>query len=105
MRWYHHAAYFFGGVFLANFVPHFVAGVTGRAFQTPFASPPAVGLSSSTLNVIWGLSNAIVAYLLLAQVGTFDVRRLLHVTVGGTGFALMSIYLARGLGRFYGGML
>lgn len=32
MRWYHYVAYFLGGAFLANAVPHFVAGVSGRAF-------------------------------------------------------------------------
>ena len=26
MRWYHYAAYFFGGAFLANAIPHFVSG-------------------------------------------------------------------------------
>jgi len=40
MQWYAYAAYFFGGAFLVNAVPHFVDGVSGRRFQTPFASPP-----------------------------------------------------------------
>lgn len=30
MRWYHYVAYFFGGAFLANAVPHFVTGITGH---------------------------------------------------------------------------
>lgn len=47
-------AYFFGGVFLANGVPHFVAGISGHAFQTPFSKPPGKGYSSSYVNVIWG---------------------------------------------------
>ena len=47
MRWYHYLAYFFGGAFLANTLPHLVNGVSGNAFQSPFASPPGVGLSSS----------------------------------------------------------
>ena len=50
MRWYHYVAYFFGGAFLANAVPHFVNGVSGRPFQSPFASPPGEGLSSSTVS-------------------------------------------------------
>jgi hypothetical protein len=29
MRWYHYLAYFFGGAFLANTVPHFVNGISG----------------------------------------------------------------------------
>ena len=48
MRWYHYVAYFFGGAFLANALPHFGNGISGHAFQSPFASPPGVGLSSST---------------------------------------------------------
>src|SRR5271168_5157638 len=48
MRWYHYLAYFFGGAFLANTVPHYVNGISGNAFQSPFASPPGEGLSSST---------------------------------------------------------
>ena len=43
MRWYLYVAYFFGGAFLTNAIPHFVSGVTGHAFQSPFASPPGAG--------------------------------------------------------------
>ena len=50
----HDLAYFFAGAFLTNAIPHFVSGVMGRAFQTPFAKPPGKGLSSSTVNVLWG---------------------------------------------------
>ncbi|GAG09391.1 unnamed protein product, partial [marine sediment metagenome] len=46
MAWYAYLAYFFAGVFLANGVPHFVHGISGKKFQSPFASPPAVGESS-----------------------------------------------------------
>jgi hypothetical protein len=50
-------SYFFGGAFLTNAVPHFVSGVMGRPFQSPFAKPPGQGLSSSTINVLWGFFN------------------------------------------------
>jgi len=36
MPWYHYVSYFFGGMFLANAIPHFVSGMMGRAFQSPF---------------------------------------------------------------------
>ena len=71
MPWHNVAAYFFGGVFLANFVPHFVAGVSGRSFHSPFASPPFRGLSSPAVNIAWGLFNLAVAYPLLLHVGEF----------------------------------
>jgi hypothetical protein len=55
------------GALLANGIPHFVNGVSGRAFPTPFASPPGVGLSSPVVNVLWGVLNFGIAYLLLGR--------------------------------------
>lgn len=74
-------AYFFGGVFLANALPHLGNGVSGHAFQSPFASPPGVGLSSSMVNVLWGLFNLAIGYLLVCRVGSFDLRKTPHVLV------------------------
>jgi hypothetical protein len=65
---------FFGGAFLANAVPHFVSGTMGRPFQSPFAKPPGEGLSSSTVNVLWGAFNIVIGYLLVVHVGRFDLR-------------------------------
>ena len=105
MHWNHLPAYFFAGAFLANFVPHFVSGVLGRALQSPFASPPFRGLSSPQVNVLWGLGNLAVAYALLSRVGDFEPRRALHAGAFGLGLAAMSLVLARSLGRFHGGQL
>ena len=105
MRWYHYVSYFFGGVFLANAVPHLVSGVTGHPFQSPFASPPGEGLSSSTVNVLWSSFNLAIAYLLLGRVGMFELRRTSHVLVAGLGALLMAVMLAHAFGRFYGGLL
>ena len=52
MPWSHYVAYFFGGAFLANALPHLDAGVSGQPLQTPFASPPFKGLSSPVVNVV-----------------------------------------------------
>lgn len=104
MRWYHYVAYFFGGAFLANAIPHFVNGVSGSSFQSPFASPPGEGLSSSLVNVLWGSFNFAVAYLLLARVGAFEFRKTRHILVAGLGALLMSVMLARAFGRFHGGL-
>jgi hypothetical protein len=52
MEWYVYLARFFAGAFLANAVPHFVSGMQGRPFPSPFASPPGKGDSSPTVNVI-----------------------------------------------------
>jgi hypothetical protein len=104
MRWYHYVAYFFGGVFLANALPHFGNGISGHAFQSPFATPPGVGLSSSVVNVGWGIFNFAVGYLLVCRVGKFDLRNTTHVLVLGLGVLLMSLNLAHYFGRFHGGL-
>jgi hypothetical protein len=103
MTWYHYVAYFFGGAFLANTLPHLGNGISGRAFQSPFASPPGVGLSSSMVNVIWGFFNLAVGYLLVCRVGSFNLRETPHVLVLGAGILTMSLMLARAFGRFHGG--
>jgi hypothetical protein len=64
MNWYNYLAAFFAGMFLANFVPHFVQGISGDRFPTPFAHPPGQGLSSPTVNVLWALLNLVIGYLL-----------------------------------------
>src|SRR6202167_4305734 len=104
MRWYHYLAYFFGGIFLANALPHFGNGVSGHAFQSPFATPPGEGLSSSTVNVVWGLVNLALGYLLVCRVGTFDLRKNRHVLLLGAGIVVISVMGARGFGRFHGGL-
>jgi hypothetical protein len=65
MNWYNYVACFFAGAFLANVVPHFVHGISGDRFGTPFAKPPGRGLSSPTVNVIWAWINLVIGYVLL----------------------------------------
>jgi hypothetical protein len=64
VNWYDYIACFFAGAFLANAVPHFVHGISGDRFPTPFASPPGRGLSSPRVNVVWALLNLVVGYIL-----------------------------------------
>ena len=101
---YKRQAYFFGGVFLANAMPHLGNGISGHAFQNPFATPPGVGLSSSTVNVLWGLFNLAVGYLLVCRVGNFELRKTGHVLVLGAGILIMSLNLSHYFGRFHGGL-
>jgi hypothetical protein len=103
MDWMHDIAFFFGGAFLANAVPHFVSGVMGRPFQSPFASPPGEGLSSSTVNVLWGVLNLVVAYVLLCRVGAFDLHATDQAAAAGLGLLAMGLVAARAFGRFHGG--
>jgi hypothetical protein len=103
MTWLHLVSYFFGGIFLANAIPHFVSGMMGRPFQTPFAKPPGEGLSSSTVNVLWGFFNAVAGYLLVVRVGNFDLRSINDVLALAVGALLISLQLARHFGQFHGG--
>ncbi len=103
MHWYHFVAYFFSGAFLVNAVPHFVSGVLGRPFPSPFASPPGRGLSSPTINVVWGTVNLIIGYLLVCRVGEFHIRDLPDMIVFGFGGLLMALMLSRTFGRLYRG--
>jgi hypothetical protein len=92
MLWYNYIACFFAGMFLANVVPHFVHGISGDRFPTPFAHPPGKGLSSPTVNVLWALYNVIVGYIL------FRVGKVWHgndsVIVFFAGIAAISAMLS-----------
>jgi hypothetical protein len=105
MNFGHSIAWFFGGAFLLNAVPHIVAGSMGRAFQTPFATPPGQGLSSSTVNVLWGFFNLAVAWVLLAETGSFDLRAPADALAAGLGAFGLALLLAHRFGRFNGGRL
>ena len=71
---YRYVGCFFAGMFLANAVPHFVHGISGDRFPTPFAHPRGIGLSSPTVNILWALLNLIVGYILfrVGQVASGD---------------------------------
>jgi hypothetical protein len=103
MHWWIYPAYFLGGAFLSNAIPHVVNGVSGRGFQTPFAEPPGQGLSSSTVNVIWGFFNLLIAWMLTFCVGTFDLHNAQHAIALGAGMLVMSLLSARIFGPLHGG--
>ncbi|QND56389.1 hypothetical protein [Mesorhizobium huakuii] len=103
MQWIDCVSYFFGGAVLTNAVPHFVSGVMGRPFQSPFAKPRGQGHSSSTVNVLWGFLNLAIGYLLVIRVGDFDLRSMADVVALGLGTLLMGVVMARMFGRFNGG--
>ncbi len=100
---WHSVSLFFGGVLLTNAVPHLISGVMGRPFQTPFAKPHGRGLSSSTVNVLWGVLNLAIAYVLLGPVGQLDLRAADQVAVVGLGILVAGLFCARWFGRFNGG--
>jgi hypothetical protein len=92
MHWYNYVACFFAGVFLANAVPHFVHGISGDRFPTPFAHPPGKGLSSPTVNVLWALFNLAIGHVLF-HVG--HVRHGIHAAlILFAGVVVISIMLS-----------
>ena len=99
--WY--VAYFFGGAFFCNAIPHIVSGTTGRAFQTPFAKPSGRGLSSARVNVLWGACNLAVAYVLVFRVGAFDLRDGWDAIAFGAGSIAIAILSAHLFGPLHGG--
>jgi hypothetical protein len=94
MPWYDYPMCFLGGAFVANFVPHFVRGITGTEFPTPFAKPPGRGMSPPTLNILWALANLIAGFLLL-QYGAFSIANSELLVTAFMGFALTAIMLSR----------
>ena len=72
MAWYVYLAYFGAGLFLANGLRHFINGISGKRFQSSFASPPGVGESSPLVNVIWGIVNLAIGYCLIHVTGDFS---------------------------------
>lgn len=90
MPWYDYIACFFAGAFLANAVPHFVNGISGDPFPSPFAKPPGKGLSSPTVNVVWGLVNLVIGYVLF-RVGGVGGEDTLAIVIFFAGIAAISI--------------
>ena len=103
MRWCTYVAHFLGGMFLVNAIPHSVSGLLGRAFPSPFASPPGQGESTALINVLWGAFNLVVGYVLISRVSTFDLRRTRDVLLIGAGGLLMAVMLSQLFGPLYGG--
>jgi hypothetical protein len=93
MIWYEPVACFFSGMFFANVVPHFVHGISGDRFPTPFAHPPGKGLSSPTINVVWALVNLVIGALLF-RAGKVSSGGDLALVIFFAGIAAISILMS-----------
>ncbi len=89
MVWYAYLAYFFAGVFLVNGIPHFVHGISGKIFSSPFAEE-----SSAVVNVLWGIANFVIGYLLIVGVGNFAFGFTLDALLVGIGALVTAVGLA-----------
>jgi hypothetical protein len=99
VHWYVYPMQFLSGMVLANGVPHFVHGIRGKKFPTPFAKPPGVGESPPLVNVLWGVANFLVGGVLLfrhlPETGDF----VLGWVLVAAGFIFSAWFLARYLAR------
>ncbi len=99
MPWFFYLGHFVGGYALVNGIPHFVQGVSGNRFQSPFGKPPGVGESGPVSNVAWGVINfAIAGYLLLA-LRLIDVHEWHDWGLAVVAGLLASLRLSTHLGR------
>jgi hypothetical protein len=80
-------------MFFANVVPHFVQGVCGNRFPTPFAKPPGKGLSSPIVNVVWALFNLGVAYVLFRFAKVWNGDNLARI-VFFAGIVILSMVMS-----------
>lgn len=97
--WYLYVAYFLGGAFIANAIPHLLTGIAGRPFPTPFASPPFKGLSSPAVNLVWAIGNLALAYGLLLRLRPIDWYDRPALAVALAGFVVMALVGARSFRR------
>ncbi len=56
------------------------------------------------VNVLWGLFNLALGYLLICRVGSFNLRKTEHALVLGAGVAIISLLDAHAFARFHGGL-
>jgi len=98
MPWYAYLLQFLAGLLLANGAPHFIQGISGAPFQSPFATPPGVGESSPLVNVLWGFANLAIGFALLrgfTPAGEGAVAGWLAV---GAGVLIAGVWLSRHFG-------
>jgi hypothetical protein len=98
LPWYIYLLQFISGLFLANGVPHFVQGISGHWFQSPFASPPGIGESSPVTNVLWGFLNLAIGFVLLWSFAPKGINVVAEWAIVGLGVLIAAVLLARHFG-------
>jgi hypothetical protein len=103
MAWYDFLLEFIAGLLLANGVPHFVQGICGHPFQTPFARPPGVGESPPIVNVVWGFANLACGAVLLRFFGPRGASAFFGWAAVAVGSFAIAIMLAIHFGKVRAG--
>ncbi len=95
MPWIAYLVHFIAAAFLTNGLPHFVSGVSGRPFRTPFVRLGSARLSSPVTNVIWGWFNFLIAFLLFANIGPLYIGTPGDTVFVAAGMLVTGVLLAR----------
>jgi len=99
MAWYVYLLLLLSGMLLTNGVPHFVRGLCGQPFPSPFAKPPGIGDSSPTVNVYWGFANLAGGAALFSH---YPPAGVVGWSVFSLGCLLIGTQLARHFGKVRG---
>lgn len=95
MPWIAYIIHFIAAAFLTNGLPHFVSGVSGRPFRTPFIRLQGAKTSSPVTNVVWGWLNFLVAFLLFANIGPLYIGTPGDTVFVAAGVLITGVLLAR----------
>ena len=85
--WWHLLLGLLIGALLVNGIPHFVQGVSGKQFPTPFSGGSGT-LDGAVRNVAWGGLNFLIAGLLLWACAASVALPLFWIVVAIAGFAM-----------------
>ena len=91
--WYCYLLQLLAGALVTNGIPHFVNGISGKRFPSPFSGGPGTE-DAPTRNVLWGAGNIIVGGALLWTIreGLEDLILVIELVVVSLAWAL---FLAR----------
>jgi hypothetical protein len=102
-------AYFLSGAFIANSIPHIVNGTSGRKFPERFPfkkngrkeSKFEAFCFSPIVNVIWGVINMTVGFVVANSTGTFRIGLTPDMLIFMIGFTSTAIFLAWNIGKVH----
>ena len=103
MPWCVYLLQMLAGALIVKGTPHFVQGVSGAAFPTPFARPLGVGLSSALVNTLWGFANLAAGFALLRAIYPKGADTNFEWALVRRGGLLVALALAWRFGRVRGG--
>src|SRR5208337_2994166 len=87
--------YFIIGGLLGNGVPHFVFGAAGKIFRSPFGQKSKPGV-----NVLWGLSNFLLATIISIGLIAFNLYGGYSLIALLVGFWLMMLMFGTRIKKF-----